>query len=155
MAGRLVVLEAGRIQQVGTPEAAYEHPANRFVAGFIGSPSMNFLPAALKDGVATLTDGTLLSMPGHADRDAATIGLRPETMLPVAAGLPGLVVTVDLVEPLGSDTLVHFKLAGTGYVARVPPETRPRPGDTLTLGIDLARTHLFDPVTGATIVRPS
>ncbi len=151
MADRLVVLEAGRIQQVGTPETVYEHPANRFVAGFIGSPSMNFFPASLKDSVATLADGTRLDLPGHVDRSTVTIGLRPESMLPVPAGSPGLVVGVDLVEPLGSDTLVHFRLAGTGYVARVPPEIRPRPGDTLTLGIDPARAHLFDPDTGATL----
>ena len=155
MADRLVVLEAGRIQQVGTPETVYEQPANRFVAGFIGSPSMNFFPASLHDGVATLADGARLALPGRADRSAITIGLRPENMLPVPAGSPGLVVTVDLVEPLGSDTLVHFCLGGTGYVARVPPETRPRPGDTLTLSIEPGRAHLFDPDTGATIGRPA
>ena len=151
MADRLVVLEAGRIQQVGTPEEVYDHPANRFVAGFIGSPPMNFFAAVLADGEAVLADGARLRLPGQAVAGPAVLGLRPESMVPVAAGSPGLVVTVSLVEPLGSDTLVHFRLGEADYVARVPPETRPRVGDTLTLAADPASMHLFDPESGAVI----
>ncbi len=112
---------------------------------------MNFFSATVRDGTAALADGTTMKLPGLADRGSVIIGLRPESMLPAADGAPGLVATVALVEPLGSDTLVHFRVADTGYVARVPPEPRPRVGDQLTLAIDPARAHLFDPQTGAAI----
>ncbi len=145
MADRLVVLKAGVIQQVGSPEQVYEAPANQFVAGFIGSPSMNFFPVEVADGAAVLADGARLALPFVPPRDRAILGLRPEAMLP---GTEGLRVQASLVEPLGSDTLVHFRLGGGSYVARVPPETRPAVGDLLTLAADPARMHLFDPETG-------
>ena len=146
LADRLVVLEAGRIQQVGTPEQVYEQPANRFVAGFIGSPAMNFFPVTLDNSGALLADGNRLAIPGEGQ---AVLGLRPEAMIPVANGAPGLPITVRLVEPLGSDTLVHFRVGEGDYVARVPPETRPRPGDAMTVAADPAKVHLFHPDTGA------
>ena len=150
MADRLVVLEGGRVQQVGTPEEVYERPANRFVAGFIGSPAMNFFAVTVGAGSATLGDGTRMPMPGAPD-GPAVLGLRPESLHPLPAGAPGLPVTVRLVEPLGSDTLVHFRLADADYVARVPPETRPRAGDAIVLSLDRARAHLFDAATGAAL----
>ena len=149
MADRLVVLDAGRIQQVGTPEEVYDTPANRFVAGFIGSPAMNFFPVTLADGHAVFADGTRIPRAGHGP---AILGIRPEALLPAETGLP---ITIALVEPLGSDTLVHFHMGAdedaAGYVARVPPDTRPRVGDRMVLGIDPARTHLFHPDTGAVL----
>ena len=150
MADRLVVLRAGVIQQVGTPEQVYEAPANQFVAGFIGSPSMNFFPVTVADGMAVLADGARVALPFVPDRDRAVLGLRPEAMLPAVEGLR---VQVSLVEPLGSDTLVHFRLGGGSYVARVPPETRPVTGGTLTLAAEPVRMHLFDPDTGAVLAR--
>ncbi len=150
MADRLVVLRAGVIQQVGTPEQVYGAPANQFVAGFIGSPSMNFFPVEVADGMAVLADGSRLSLPFPPSRPRAVLGLRPEAMLPAAEGLR---VRVSLVEPLGSDTLAHFRLGAETYVARVPPETRPMVGDTLTLAASPSRMHLFDPETGAVLSR--
>jgi len=150
MADRLMVLRAGVIQQVGTPEQVYGTPANQFVAGFIGSPSMNFFPVEVADGLAVLADGSRLPLPFVPAQGRAVLGLRPEAMLPAAEGLR---VQVSLVEPLGSDTLVHFRLGAEGYVARVPPEARPAVGDTLTLAADPARMHLFDPGTGAVLAR--
>jgi len=158
MADRLVVLEAGVIQQVGTPEQVYEQPANRFVAGFIGSPSMNFFPARLGDGDAVLADGSRLPLPPRLAAVApgdAVLGLRPEGMAPVGDGAPGLSVQITLVEPLGSDTLVHFHLGGDAYVARVPPDLRPKLGDRLTLAADGAKMHLFDAASGAVLGRPA
>ena len=156
MADRLVVLQAGVIQQVGSPEQVYEAPANRFVAGFIGSPPMNFFPATLAAGHALLADGTSLALPPALAAVAqveAVLGLRPEGMLPVPSGSPGLPVQISLVEPLGSDTLVHFRLGGADYVARVPPDTRPRVGERLTLSADPAKMHLFDAADGRVLGR--
>jgi len=157
MADRLVVLQAGVIQQVGTPEQVYETPANQFVAGFIGSPSMNFFPVAIQDQHAVLADGTRLRLPDRlgagrlAGHGNAVLGLRPEAMTPVPDGDAGLRVQVSLVEPLGSDTLVHFPLGQDHYVARVPPDTRPRVADRLTLAADPGRMHLFDATTGSVL----
>ena len=149
MADRLVVLDAGRVQQVGTPEEVYDMPANRFVAGFIGSPAMNFFPVTLGGGQAVFEDGTGIACAGDGP---AILGIRPEALLPAQTGLP---ITVSLVEPLGSDTLVHFHMSAdedaTGYVARVPPSTRPRVGDRMVLSIEPSRTHLFHPETGAVL----
>ena len=148
MADRLVVLRAGVIQQVGTPEQVYDAPANQFVAGFIGSPSMNFFPIEIADGMAVLADGSRLPLPFVPPGPRAVLGLRPEAMLPAAGGL---CVQVSLVEPLGSDTLAHFRLGTGAYVARVPPETRPVVGGALTLAANPARMRLFDPDTGAVL----
>ena len=155
MADRLVVLQAGIVQQVGTPEQVYETPANRFVAGFIGSPSMNFFPVTVEGGTAVLADGSHLALPDAlaSTPGRAVLGLRPEGMTPVSDGEPGLPVQVSLVEPLGSDTLVHFRLGGEDYIARVPPELRPRPGDALTLAACPAKMHLFDVASGAVLGR--
>ena len=158
MADRLVVLEAGVIQQVGTPEQVYEQPANRFVAGFIGSPSMNFFPVRLEGGDAILADGRRLPLPSWfaaLPPGEAILGIRPEGMAPHAGDAPGLAVQITLVEPLGSDTLVHFHLGDAAYVARVPPDLRPRLGDRLTLAADAAKMHLFDPASGVVLGRPA
>ena len=129
MADRLVVLRAGVIQQVGTPEQVYDAPANQFVAGFIGSPSMNFFPVEVADeavgGMAVLADGSRLPLPFVPPGRNAILGLRPEAMLPAAQGLR---VQVSLVEPLGSDTLAHFRLGTGTYVARVPARDPTRCG---------------------------
>jgi multiple sugar transport system ATP-binding protein len=150
MADRLVVLKSGVIQQVGTPEQVYETPANLFVAGFIGAPPMNFFPVRREAGHAVLADGTRLALPATlaATTGPAILGLRPETLLPAGADEAGLAVTVSLVEPLGSDTLVHFRLGETDYVARVPPDARPAIGQAMRLGVEPRRMHLFDPETG-------
>lgn len=146
MADRIVVLRSGTVQQVGTPELVYENPANRFVASFIGSPAMNFLSVMLKNGVARLDDGTALEVrSGH--EGPAILGVRPEHLVPVPAG-QGLSAELTLVEPLGSDTLVHFVVQEVRCIARVRPETRPRLGDQLAFGVQPGRALLFDPESG-------
>lgn len=147
MADRIVVLRSGTVQQVGTPEQVYERPANRFVASFIGSPAMNFMSVTLENGVARLEDGATLEV-GSAVEGAAVLGVRPEHLVPVAEG-QGITAELILVEPLGSDTLVHFNVLGVRCIARVRPETRPHVGDRLVFGVQPGRAHLFDPDSGA------
>jgi len=158
MADRIVVLKAGVVQQFGTPEEVYKTPANQFVAGFIGSPTMNFFDAtATPDGV-TLADGSAFALPAArsdmlrgAPGADLVLGVRPEHMQVLAAGEPGMKVTVSVVEPLGSDTLMYFDRDGTRFVARVSPETQVRAGDAVTLGFAMDKTHLFDKKDGSAL----
>ena len=155
MADRIVVLKAGVVQQFGTPEEVYKTPANQFVAGFIGSPTMNFFDVTASGDAVTLDDGTRLALdPMHVEAlkrapgAAVVLGVRPEHMQVQAAGQPGLTVTVSVVEPLGSDTLLYFDRDGVRRVARVSPETQARPGDAVTLGFAMHKSHLFDAADG-------
>jgi multiple sugar transport system ATP-binding protein len=155
MADRIVVLKAGVVQQFGTPAEVYATPANQFVAGFIGSPTMNFFAAAPADGGLRLHGGTQVALTAaqqEAVRRAAppsvVLGVRPEHVSVLAPGQPGLQTTVSVVEPLGSDTLVYFDREGVRHVARVAPETRLAPGDAVTFGLAIDKAHLFDPRQG-------
>ena len=150
MADRIVVLQSGTVQQYDTPEAVYERPSNQFVAGFIGSPTMNFFPVEMSSDAAILSDSATpiaLDAPSHARLQKATkavLGVRPEhfAVSPDTSG--AVAVTIRLVEPLGSDTLIHFDLAGASAVARVDPELRPKVGDRLHLRPLPGKIHLFD-----------
>ncbi len=154
MADRIVVLKDGTIQQFGTPQQVYQTPANRFVAGFIGSPTMNFFDASLTADGIRLGDGTLFARPPGrlAHQGPVVLGVRPEHLSVVADAAPGLRVTIGVVEPLGSDTLLYFDIDARRYVARVSPDSTVRPGDSLTLGLALDRVHLFDPEYGHALV---
>jgi multiple sugar transport system ATP-binding protein len=159
MADRIVILKAGVVQQVGTPQEVYNRPANHFVAGFIGSPTMNFFAARLEDGTLHLVDGTRLELDAErlarlrAGRtgEALTLGVRPEHLRLLSADRPGLKVQVSVVEPLGSDTLAYFELDGVRHVARLTPEQTPRAGDTMTLGVSMPNAHLFEAAGGAAL----
>jgi multiple sugar transport system ATP-binding protein len=133
MADRIVVLDKGRIAQVGTPLELYDKPANRFVAEFIGSPSMNFVPAASV---------------GETSANAIA-GIRPEHLSPAASGLTG---TIQVIEHLGAETYVFID-AGTGRDVcwRSPGRPDVRIGQQITLGYDAANLHLFDAASGARI----
>ena len=154
MADRIVVLHAGVIQQYDTPEQVYEKPANQFVAGFIGSPTMNFLPVRLQgDSVVLASDGRALAL-GDEHRGClrnaggeATLGVRPEHLVLCNPG-DGIAASIKLVEPLGSDTMVHFDLAGTAAIARVDPATKPKVGETIALRMVPSRVHMFDVKSG-------
>jgi multiple sugar transport system ATP-binding protein len=160
LADRVVVLRGGRIEQVGTPDEVYNRPASTFVAGFIGSPAMNFVGGKISGGGTTLMlDGdpaaTVLPLAdgrarGYAHLDSAdvVVGIRAEHFATTGPCETRLVVTGDVVEPLGSDTLVYFKFGTADVVARVPPTTPAAPGQSLALYVDVARIHLFDPATG-------
>ena len=152
MADRIVIMKSGIIQQVGSPEDVYERPANLFVAGFIGSPAMNVLPVTVADDRLVLSDGrsVLIANPGRKRPAALTEGATVD--LEVAPHDPNAIaVTVELVEPLGSDTLIHFKLAEVDAIARVSPDLRPKPGDRLSLSPIAGKAHLFQRETGEII----
>jgi multiple sugar transport system ATP-binding protein len=154
MADRIVVLKSGTVQQYDTPEAVYERPSNQFVAGFIGSPTMNFFPVELRDEVFAFShDGATVALDDRSQallRQAgrAVLGIRPEHFAVATDASNGLAVQVKLVEPLGSDTLVHFDLAGASAIARIDPALRPKVGDRLSLRPQPGKMHLFDAEDG-------
>jgi len=165
MGDRIVVMENGLIQQVDTPINVYERPVNRFVAGFIGSPSMNFVDGRLLgDGGLVFDEGAVrirLSdrlaglLGAYVDR-TLTLGVRPEALYSrrQADGVSELAefpAKVDLVEPMGSETYLYLSTGRNNLVARVDAHILPEVGQQVTLGIDLARAHFFDEA-GATVV---
>jgi ABC-type sugar transport system ATPase subunit len=151
LADRIVILNHGRVEQVGTPEQVYEMPASTFVAGFMGAPAMNLLPARLEGFQLVLHDGTTLPY-GHDGSREVWCGLRPEDLAWVPPGAaPGgtcLRGTALAVEPLGPDTLVAIQIAGTEVSCRLPPRTVRHTGEAVTLVLDPERIHLFDRSTG-------
>jgi len=154
MADRIVVLKSGTVQQYDTPEAVYERPANQFVAGFIGSPTMNFFPVEQRgdafafshDGAAAVVDARHEALLRRAGK--AVLGIRPEHFAVAADAAEGVGIVVKLVEPLGSDTLIHFDLAGASAIARIDPALRPKVGDRLSLRPQPGKMHLFDADNG-------
>ncbi|WP_136646529.1 ABC transporter ATP-binding protein [Tabrizicola sp. YIM 78059] len=148
MADKIVVMQGGRIEQVGAPLELYDRPANTFVAGFIGSPAMNMLPAVARGGAAVLEDGTRLPLPPGlmvADGRELTYGVRPEHLV---AGGQGLAGTVAVVEPTGSETHVVLRADGHEVVAMFRDRVTFRPGDAMTLTPDAEKVHLFDRASG-------
>jgi multiple sugar transport system ATP-binding protein len=152
LANRIAVMNQGRIEQFAAPMELYDRPATRFVAGFVGSPAMNFLPvqrAADQDGrcAVRLSDGAVLcsAVAAAADIGAGplTLGVRPDALTPSEHGqLSGI---VEVIERLGDRTLLHVLLAdGVLVVADAPRRREPAPGSTVRLQIDTARAHLFD-----------
>jgi multiple sugar transport system ATP-binding protein len=142
------------VQQYDTPEAVYERPANQFVAGFIGSPTMNFFPVEQRgEAIAFCHDGAAVAVDARSEArlrraGQAVLGIRPEHFAVAQDASDGVGVTVKLVEPLGSDTLIHFDLAGASAIARVDPALRPKVGDRLSLRPQPGKLHLFDTETG-------
>jgi multiple sugar transport system ATP-binding protein len=148
------VLQSGTIQQYDTPETVYERPANQFVAGFIGSPAMNFFAVEWREERAILSQGgATLPLDGETagrlrQAGSAVVGIRPEHFAIAPDAADGIAINVKLVEPLGSDTLIHFDLAGVSSIARVDPSLRPKVGDRLGLRPQAGKTHLFDATNG-------
>jgi ABC-type sugar transport system ATPase subunit len=127
---RIAVLRAGELQQVSDPDGLYRRPANRFVASFVGSPAMNFLPPG--------------GGPFEVARDHVEVGVRPEH---VRIGSGKLPATVELVEPAGNETYVHLGVNGLRLVARVAADVRPPVGGTVPVSL-ADELHFFDPETG-------
>ena len=158
MGDRVAVLKDGLLQQVDTPRNLYDNPVNAFVAGFIGSPAMNLLVAPVSGGKAHLGD-LALDVPASAG-SAATVGIRPEGFAPASTGFK---VVVEVVEELGSDAFVYGKPAdssvkfanatdeGAQVIVRWDPKNPPKPGDTITVGVNPTAIHLFDAVSGERI----
>ena len=166
LADRVVVMNAGTIEQLDTPNGLYHHPRTRFVAGFIGSPAMNFMTCRLAEtsGALSVRVSDELSFPvpagriarykPYADRELV-FGLRPEHIIEARGGsAPGHVefeVPADVIEPLGMETLVYFIVNGTEMCARVNPAAAPNAGETARLSADLNQMHLIDPQTDLVI----
>jgi multiple sugar transport system ATP-binding protein len=153
MADRIVVMHDGRVEQIGSPLELYDRPANLFVAGFIGSPAMNFIPGVLRregDAAAVQTaDGTTLPLgAGVAGRDGTEViyGVRPEHLSVVETG--GVPARVNLVEPTGADTYVYADMAGTQICAVFTERHAFEPGEAIRLQPQLAVVHLFDAASG-------
>jgi multiple sugar transport system ATP-binding protein len=166
LADRVVVMNNGRIEQVGSPQELYHHPKTRFVAGFIGSPAMNFMPCRLEhNGVGMrvrVSEAIALPVPAsHAPRYRTAVGrelvlgLRPEHLTEPRRGEPeegcAFPVTLDVVEPLGMETMVFFTVNGTEYCARVDPAAARGPGESMRLAANIDHMHLIDPATDAVL----
>jgi sn-glycerol 3-phosphate transport system ATP-binding protein len=148
LADRLIVMNAGNVDQIGRPLDLYEQPATAFVAGFIGSPAMNLVAGRLDaDGVMIGEVSLPLAAPSGAPGTAVLVGLRPEH-LDFAADGP-LALRVDLLERLGADTILHGRLAdGVALTARTAASFAPDLGDTARFAIRPDKIHLFDPDSG-------
>jgi multiple sugar transport system ATP-binding protein len=150
MADKIVVMRDGVVEQIGSPLQLYDHPANQFVAGFIGSPSMNFLPGMVRGAQVALPDGILLPIPLNArasEGQAVVYGIRPEH-LAIASGNDGLATEVVVVEPTGADTQVFTKIAGVEVTSVFRERHTFTPGSTIRLQPDASRAHLFDAASG-------
>jgi multiple sugar transport system ATP-binding protein len=153
---RIVVMNRGAVQQIATPRVLYDRPASTFVATFIGSPAMNLVAGTVSHSTFRTATGALTfdapSLSAHDGR-ALTLGVRPEHLMPTASGrAPARAAIVrtrlDLVEPLGSEVLLHVRSADGELTARVAPDVTPTPGSDVDLAVDLSNVHYFDPTTG-------
>jgi len=161
LAQRMIVMNAGRAEQIGTPMEVYENPATIFVAGFIGSPAMNFVPGVVEaDGRVALgaAGGVRTDVRMESGR-VVTIGVRPEHLV-LGGQTPGtehgardtaIRGTVEMIEQLGADTLVHVAADKAQVIARLPHGVSPEVGSTVTLGADPSRVYVFDRATGVRI----
>lgn len=166
MATRIAVMKDGILQQIGAPGELYDHPTNMFVAGFIGSPSMNFFDATVKgsDGKMMFDTGTF-QLPVPADSaedlrkrndDKYVIGIRPEDIYDKSfqsSGIEsaGVNAKVDVVEPMGSEIFLNLLVGDKPFVARVDPRSTARAGNDVGLAFDVAKVHIFDKKSEAAI----
>jgi multiple sugar transport system ATP-binding protein len=166
LADRVVVMNKGLIEQIGTPHELYHHPRTRFVAGFIGSPAMNFMPCRLEQSGAGLrvriSDAIAFPVPAANEgryRPVAAkelvLGLRPEHMTePRHNGRDDgcdFTATLDVVEPMGMETMVYFTINGTEICGRVEPKSAGDAGSAMRLHANIDHMHLIDPASGAVI----
>ncbi len=170
MGDRIVVLNEGRVMQIDRPLDLYAYPANRFVAGFIGSPSMNFVEGTVTgSGEVFVARGEAFSIPlagpqaellrNHGNRDVV-LGVRPED-IDVAgnalAGTPGgpfVTLHLDAIEPMGNEVFLHARTSEQEVTARVVPQPLPEPGQEITVAFDSGKLHFFDARTGNVIAGP-
>jgi len=151
---RIGVMKDGRLLQVADPTALYNRPVNRFVAGFIGSPPMNFLDGRIERGQPVrfrhsafsldLPEPVAARLQPVLDKPA-TLGIRPETVRVAPDGEIG--AAVEVAELMGNEAILYLKVGVESLVARVPPDSPPKPGDALRLKLDSGKLHFFDPAT--------
>jgi multiple sugar transport system ATP-binding protein len=167
LADRVVVMNKGKIEQIGTPNELYHKPATRFVAGFIGSPAMNFIPCRLEESDGRLnvrvTDRLAFPLPParaaryqNAPRgDNLLLGIRPEHLTEAnghaAPGVETFETVLDVTEPMGMETLVYFALDGAQICGRVDPNAGARDGGPLRMAVDLNNMHLLNGGTGVVL----
>ena len=167
MGDRVAVIRKGRLQQVDTPRNLYDNPDNLFVAGFIGSPSMNFVPVTLESkngGTPILRNGDIeIPVPdrvrgeiGPTTGKTLTAGFRPEHIELGQAGEKAAKIRAvcDVVEFLGNEELLHVRVEDNDLVAVIDAENRVKPGDVLEMNVPLDRIHLFDDESGSTLGAP-
>jgi len=154
---RIVLMDRGVIQQVDTPMNIYQRPANQFVASFIGSPAMNFIPGNIEAGAFRFAQingdrPAAIAVGNEILNGPVTLGVRPEDLIAndQSPGSSGrfVTVTLDVVEHMGHETMAHFALAGNQHVARLPADARVQPGDRLSLSIRPGAYHLFAAADG-------
>ena len=164
LADRIVVMNAGHIEQIGTPDELYHRPATRFVAAFIGSPAMNMIPCGVEEtaGALRIRVSPELAFPvpqerieryrPYAGRAKLLLGLRPEHVIErrkhLEPGQEPFQVKPDVVEPMGSESLLYFGIHGADVCARVNPDCAPRVGEPVNLVADLRHMHVLDDETG-------
>ena len=152
LADRIAIMRGGIIQQLDEPHTIYNRPINLFVAGFIGSPAMNFIKGATIEGGKVFQFGDIrLDLAGYEggailDRPKAILGLRPEHLEIVDTAIPGRTIpaVVEIDEPMGADSLVWLEVDGKQMSVRVPFEHRPKAGTAVHLKVDIAKASLFD-----------
>ena len=162
MSDRIVILNDGRLQQVGKPKEVYYQPANLFVADFIGSPSMNFLDVELEGNRLTndrsfdfqLTDEFVDTLRSVSDSTEFTFGVRPENVHvdENVADARAVKTTVEVVEVIGSDNFIYLDLDGKEFRVRSPSYIEPEEGEEITITFDDEAIHLFDANTGEALV---
>ncbi len=150
MADTIVVMNSGNVEQIGAPLELYDRPANLFVAGFIGSPAMNFLKGKIESGAFRAENGDALPLPlpakpNGSDGKPAVYGIRPEHFQLSPQGLPAV---VHVVEPTGSETQVMAEFAGASVICAFRERVTAKPGETIRIAPDPALVHLFDAATG-------
>ena len=167
LADRVVVMNAGRIEQIGTPQELYHEPRTRFVAGFIGSPAMNFIPCRLEDVGGKLnirlTDRLSFPLPpARAARyqalprnDNLVLGLRPEHITEARShpepGVESFDTVLDVTEPMGMETLIYFTVDGAQVCGRVNPNAGATDGAPMRLAMDLNNMHLLNQASGVVL----
>ena len=152
MGDRIAVMRDGVLQQVAPPREIYDHPANLYVAGFIGSPTMNFIPVTVQ-GKTAKASGFEIELPVAPGVEKATLGIRPEALTERPQdGHPGFDIMVDVVEVLGADQFLYGTVGGDAITARVDPNLSVSAGDRVRLGVDTRRIHLFESETERAIL---
>jgi multiple sugar transport system ATP-binding protein len=147
MGDRIAIMYDGVLQQVGTPDEIYDHPGNLFVAGFIGSPTMNFVPVTMQNGTARAS-GFEVQLHKPVGAEKGTLGFRPEALTDrVVEGGPTVDMKVEVVERLGSDQFLYGQVGSDTITARVDPRMKVQSGGQARLGLDVRSLHLFDAET--------
>ncbi|MBL0933197.1 MAG: sn-glycerol-3-phosphate ABC transporter ATP-binding protein UgpC [Rhizobiaceae bacterium] len=152
LANRIVVMQSGRIEQQGAPLELYDRPANAFVAGFLGSPSMNFIKGQIRGGRVVTEDGTALpggnSAGGSNEGREVLWGARPESLIPASQGFSA---RVEVVEPTGPDTQLLVRAASAPLVVLLRSRSSAAAGESINFDVDQNDVHLFDAESGVRV----